>query len=364
MITEGIQNKITVLLLVDGMDAGGTERQVVELLKGIKRINSVKTVLGVLVKGGELQAEAESAADVILPVRQSSQYDFSLAYSLVNLARKYNTDIIHTFGAVSDFAGIVAGKINGIPVINGSIRNARPKLNKRDRISRFCMRFASWIVANSNAGLTAYGVASYASSSVIYNGVDPDRFVKVIPAVFPEKTICMVGNFSRKKDQQQLIEVLPELQKKHSELHLVLVGRGSNLKNLQNCTKDLGLQQSVTFVINCNTPEPIIRASCIGVLLSPEGEGLSNAIIEYMALGKPVIASDMGGNSELVSHDLTGYLVDNNSPEQLIAHITHLLDNPKHAMQMGMKGKQKIADDFTVSRMVDEYGKLYEKLVY
>lgn len=356
------QKKKSVLILADGMSAGGTERQIIELLKGFQYNKDFEIIFGVLVKDGERVSEAEYYAAKILPVLQSSQYDFTLAWSLIRLTREYNIDLIHTFGSVSDFAGIVAGRINNIPVVNGSIRNARPKLNKRDRISRFCMRFATGIVANSYAGIRAFGMENLDNAQVIYNGVDIKRFEDVIPAQIPEQTICMVGNFTRKKNQAQLIKILPKLLEKYSRLHLILVGRGDNLDSLQQQVAFLGLTQSVTFVTDCNTPESIISGCEIGVLLSPEGEGLSNVIIEYMALGKPVIASALGGNHELVDHGKTGYLVENGKPEQLITYISYLLSEPHAAKKMGEAGKHKIAEHFHISRMVSNYQDLYSRL--
>ena len=205
------QRKRSVLILADGMSAGGTERQIIELLKGFQYNKNFEIIFGVLVKEGERVSEAEYYSAKILPVLQSSQYDFTLAWSVIRLTREYKIDLIHTFGSVSDLAGIVAGKINKIPVVNGSIRSARPKLNKRDRISRFCMRFATEIVANSYAGIRAFGMENRDNAQVISHGVDIKRFEGVIPAQIPEQTICMVGNFSRKKNQAQLIKILPKL---------------------------------------------------------------------------------------------------------------------------------------------------------
>lgn len=356
------QRKKSVLILADGMPAGGTERQIIELLKGFRYNKDFEIAFGVLVKDGERVREAESYAAKILPVPQSSQYDFTLAWSLIGLTRKYNIDLIHTFGSVSDFAGCLAGRINTIPVVNGSIRSARPKLNKRDRISRFCMRFATRIVANSYAGLRAFGMENRDNAQVIYNGVDLQRFENVIPAHIPEQTICMVGNFSRKKDQAQLIAILPKLLEQYSGLHLFLVGRGDTLNMLRQQVASLGLTQSVTFVTDCDTPESIIDGCKIGVLLSPEGEGLSNVIIEYMALGKPVIATALGGNPELIDHGKTGYLVDAGKPEQATTYISHLLNEPHAAKKMGEAGKQKIAEHFHISRMISNYEDLYSRL--
>ncbi len=352
-----------VLILADGMPAGGTERQIVELLKGLQGSDTVRTAFGVLVKGGEREKEAMEYADITLPVRQTSRYDCTLAVSLVGLVRRYNVDLIHTFGSISDFSGIIAGKITGCPVINGSIRSARPRLNRRDRISRFCMKYATWIVANSRAGIRAFGVEKYRNTTVIYNGVELSRFSGVSPVTLGGLSICMVGNFTRKKDQASLIRALPVLRKEFPFLELVLVGRGENLDRCRHLSGSLGLKRSVHFVTDTDHPEPLIKGSRLGVLLSPQGEGISNVIIEYMALGKPVVATNLGGNPEIVEPGRTGILVDDHGVKTVARPILDLLRNPEKAEEMGRLGKESVAQRFAMARMIHGYENLYEQLL-
>lgn len=225
------------------------------------------------------------------------------------------------------------------------------------------MRFANWVVANSHAGVMAFGMEKRNNVSVINNGVGLERFSGIDPARLSDPAICMVGNFTRKKDQGSLISIMPELRKKFPKLQLVLVGRGEKQSYLQQIVDSLGLQDNVIFVTDCNNPESLIKASRVGLLLSPEGEGLSNVIIEYMALGKPVIASSLGGNCELVDHGTTGFLVNNGNHEKLIDYITRLLSNSVLAQNMGMAGKSKISRDFTITKMVSQYEALYSSLI-
>ncbi len=352
-----------VLILADGMPAGGTERQIVELLKGLRGSGTVRTAFGVLVKGGEREKEAMEYADLTIPVRQSSQYDCTLALSLVGFVRQYKVDLIHTFGSISDFSGVVAGKITGCPVINGSIRSARPRLNRRDWISRFCMVFVTWIVANSRAGIRAFGVEKYRNTRVIYNGVERARFSGVRPVTFGDPSICMVGNFTRKKDQAALIRALPVIRNTFPSLQLVLVGRGENLDRCRQLSGSLGLEKCVHFVTDSDHPEPLVKGSTIGVLLSPQGEGISNVIIEYMALEKPVVATDMGGNPEIVESGRTGILVPDHSVESVARPVIDLLSNPEKMQEMGRAGRKVIEQRFDMARMIHAYEDLYEQLL-
>lgn len=355
--------KPTILIIADGMSAGGTERQIVELLRGLQGRDSLQTVFGVLVKGGEREEEAMRYADVVLPVRQSLSYDITLAFSLVAFVKKYNIDLIHTFGSICDCCGIIAGKITGTPVVNGSIRSARPKLNRRDWVSRCCMLFATWVVANSQAGLVAFGVEKFPNASVISNGVDLNRFVGVRPVLQSHPAICMVGNFTQKKDQASLIRVIPIIKQKLPDVQLMLVGRGETLDRCKQLASALDIDESVHFFTDIDHPEQLIMDCQLGILLSPQGEGISNVIIEYMALGKPVIASNLGGNSELVVHGTTGYLVSDDSPETLSSVILEILCDAEKAQGMGDAGRKVIHDKFGLERMIDEYESLYFKVL-
>lgn len=264
---------------------------------------------------------------------------------------------------MSDLSGILAAKITGVPVINGSIRNARQRLNKRDKISKYTMLFATWIVANSQAGIKTYGVESLRNTSVIYNGVDFSRFERIKPAALPEPSICMVGNFTHKKDQAALIQALPLMLKVYPLLTLALVGRGKKLDFCRRLSRTLGIEKSVQFVTDCNHPEQYVSGSEVGVLLSPQGEGISNVIIEYMVLGKPVIATDLGGNCEIVDNGKTGILLQDHSPETVAKAVIDLLSNLEKAEEMGKLGRKIIEERFTMTQMIDAYENLYQQLL-
>ena len=352
-----------VMIMVDGMPAGGTERQIVELLKGVSGSGEFTTALGILQKGGAREAEACDYADVVIPIRQHHKYDFSLACSLIAHIRRYHIDLVHTFGCVSDLSGLIAGKVTGIPVINGSIRSARPQLNKRDRFSKLCMRFADVVVANSFAGVQAFGVEKLPTVRVIHNGMDLDRFKDLTPQAHEETTLCMVGNFTAKKDQAALIRALPLIKNKWPKARLVLVGRGERVGACRYLAGELGVGNDVLFFTDTNHPESLMAGCRIGLLLSPNGEGLSNVVLEYMALGKPVIASNLGGNPELVDSGINGLLLKNHDPEVIAEAVNSLLSDSNKAEEMGRAGREKIENSFSSPIMVESYKELYRSLL-
>jgi glycosyltransferase involved in cell wall biosynthesis len=361
------QSEPKILIIADAMPVGGAERQIVELLKGLKRRGNFFTILGILVKGGALQSEAVRFADFFLPLPQKSEFDVTLAFSVYQSVKKYHIALIHTFGIISDIAGLFASKILGIPHINGSMRSAPPRLNHRDIINRCCMPFANMAVANSYAGLQAFKMLKHPRTQVIYNGVDLSRFQNVKPIKQIVPSICMVGNFTKRKDQASLIHSLPLIRQEFPKIKLLLIGKKrKKFAKCQQLIKSLGLAASVDIISDTDHPEPYILGSHVTVLITNtkiHGEGISNAIIEYMALAKPVVASDCGGNKEIVEHGKTGYLTPANTPLIISEYILKLLYTTEKTKQMGALGKKKIFSQFGLERMIDEYECLYHKLL-
>ena len=357
-----------ILLLLDGMPAGGLERQIVELLKGMRESTQFKMFLGVLVKGGAREEEAQRYAHGVLPIRQKSPFDLTLALSLLKFIPEYNIDCIHSFGSISDVCAVFAGKIKKIPVVNGSVRSTPPRLYGRYRLSRMCMPFATWIVGNSHAGLKAFGIHRFTNTNVIYNGMALDRFCDIgglSRRNAPE--LCMVANFTSKKDQESLVRSFPLILGRYPGTRLTLVGRGEKkISYTQRLITSLGVDDDIEIVAQTDHPESYIDRCDVCILLTKyavHGEGISNSIMEYMALSKPVIATDCGGNGELIENGRTGILVTDHNPDTLFEAIDRLLDNKALAKKMGEYGRERLDTRFSLYEMVHGYKKLYGKIL-
>ena len=362
---------IRVLYVLDGLPGGGAERQLIELLKGLKEIKNISTILCPLSSGGTREEEAVQYSDHLLKLPNASNAGFSLLVKfpfiirrLVAEVREQRPDIIHTFGCFADIAGCALSKMYNIPFINGSIRAARPKLNFRDRISRLTFSSATAIVANSRAGLRSFNLEG--KGIVIHNGVDLIRFENVAPtSIDGSPVLCMIGNFTDKKDQATLIKCMPALIDQYKNIRLVLVGKGKNATSCKELSLALSCGDKVLFLENCDNPEPYIAASDLCFLFTNtkiHGEGISNAIIDYMALGKPVIASDCGGNDEIIEDGKTGFLVPENDSLRVIDIIKQLLDDKNWSNEIGRRSRFKISQSFTVEKMVSAYVKLYGEI--
>lgn len=345
-----------VLIVIDDMNAGGMERQVLELLKGLRSPDPGCASLAVLKPGGQLLPEALAVAPDTAVLRFGrSPSALAIPGRLAALARGRGARVVCCFGLVSGLLGLAAGRLCGLPVVNASVRSAPLSLSLKDRISRFLMRRADLVVANSGAGLAAFGLEGRPDTAVIRNGVDPGRFTNVARPPEPLWDVCMVGNFWANKDQATLLEAFALVRRQRSGARLVLVGRDwGTLDSLRGMAARLSVDGCTDFVTDSTDPLGVVASSRVCCLLSPDGEGISNALLEYMALGRPVVATRCPGNEETVSDGVSALLVDND-PRQVADAILRLLGDPALCAGMGAAGLGRVREHFSLDSMVERF---------
>jgi glycosyltransferase involved in cell wall biosynthesis len=148
----------------------------------------------------------------------------------------------------------------------------------------------------------------------------------------------------------------------HPETCLVIVGEGSMLRDLQNLADQLGISNAVIWTGFRTDMSRILAALDIYVVPSVN-EGLSLSMLEAMAAGKPVVATDVGGTSEVIVDDVTGILISPGSSQVLATAMTDLLNHPKKRARLSQKGQNLVVEEFNVQRMTNAYCELYMDLV-
>lgn len=357
---------VRVLLLIDTLVAGGKERQLVELVKGLSLRDDVRAVLVILSE----KIEYEEVRGLRIPLytfRRRTERDLGVLWKIIRLAREFRPDVIHSWELMCSVYAIPVKLAVGAKLVNGTVRNAPEripafgKLSVRHHLTR---PFSDIILGNSEKGLDAYRVPP-AKRHCIYNGFDMGRLAG-LPA--PEKVrrqlgiettfvVGMVGTFSEKKDQPTLIRAARSVLEKNRDVTFLFLGAGERLEHCRELARG---EERIRFLGRRDDVEAIVNAFDIGVL-STFTEGISNAVMEYMALGKPVIASIGGGTGELVKDQETGYLVPSGDPILLADRILHLLSQPDHAREMGVAGRKRIETAFSLETMTDRFVELYRR---
>jgi glycosyltransferase involved in cell wall biosynthesis len=205
---------------------------------------------------------------------------------------------------------------------------------------------------------------------VIYNGLSLSEVTRVMPSNLRQKLrippeapiIGIVANFNPWKRHTDLMDAFHIVQKSKPNSHLVLVGDGPLKRTLQAKVEELRLTKSVHFTGMLNDVIPVIKEFTVAVLCS-ETEGFSNALLEYMACGKPVVATRTGGNLEIIEHGRNGFLIPVGEKERLANHILALLNDPDLRSKVGAEASRSIAAQFTFDRMITSYVSLYLELL-
>ncbi|MFP7754061.1 glycosyltransferase [Thermodesulfobacteriota bacterium B35] len=372
--TNYTKKPIRVVQFIDSLRSGGKERQLVELLKGLSRDGDVECELIVM-------SETTHYADLYkldIPVRRlvrKSRRDPAIFWKMYRLLEKIQPHILQSWSSMCSVYALPAVKILDIKFVNGFLRNAPPCLgikNKEWRRSKLTFPFSDAIVANSKAGLKAYN-APKKKSCCIYNGFDFSRITGLEERELILKryrittplVVGMVATFSDNKDFLTFINAAQHILETRRDVTFLAVGDGPNRRQCMELVKKEN-RQFVLFPGKIKDVESLAHVFNVGVLVSNKdihGEGISNTIMEYMALGKPVIATDCGGNRELVVEGKTGYLLHNGDHKALTERLNNFLNRPNIAKEFGRAGAERLCEIFTLERMTYDYLELYHQLL-
>lgn len=359
-----------ILHLIDSLASGGKERQLVELLKGLSIHKDIVCELAIMSHNIHYIAINNLNMKTHCLIRKNKK-DLRILIQLYNICKEFEPDIIHTWESMASIYAVPIAKILGIKFINGMIRDAPSKLNLFGKAwirSKLTFPFSDVIVANSYAGLNSYRVTSK-KGACIHNGFDSHRIkdlqdkdiVKAQLNVNSERVVGMVASFSRKKDYETYISAAQMILENHNDVTFLAIGDGENLSKCKKLVRPR-FQSKVKFLGKQNNVESLISIFDIGVLAT-YSEGISNSIIEYMALGKPVVASDSRGTKELVLDGTTGFLVSPGDVKHMCIKIIRLLENTDLAIKMGHAGKDRISTFFNLDKMTTSYIDLYHDIL-
>lgn len=361
-----------ILFFIGTLSTGGKERRLVELLSYLKK-NTNYNLIVVLRRN---QIEYPAFHELKIPYRilttRYKKADKTLHFRFYRICKEFKPDIVHTWGSMPAFVSLFAIILLRIPHINSQITDAPPNLKKwsiQNIKNKINFQFSTIILANSHAGLKAYKPESR-KSRVIYNGISLERFknlqdeqlIRSNYGIFTKHTVIMVASFSDNKDYNLFVELARITNFKRNDITFIAVGNGPHLERIKKKVIDYQIQ-NVLFTGKISDVESLVNITDIGVLFSPNGEGISNSIMEYMALRKPVIAINTGGTNEIVAHGVNGYLITDETKEDIVDLIDDLLEDKEKRIKMGEAGKEIIQKSFTIDRMGKEFEKVYKKLV-
>jgi len=355
-----------ILFYIENLRSGGKERRLVELIKGLSKNPDVDMAL-VLTKDEIHYKEIfKTGINIYYTIRKGLKKDPRLFYKFYKIAKKYKPDVIHVWGNMVAVYAIPAKMLLKIPMLNNQITDAPPKFYNTFLNHKITFPFSDLIIANSQAGLRVYK-APKGKSICIYNGFNFKRLHHLIPQAivrqnFNIKTkyvVGMVASFSDLKDYNTYILTAIKILEGRKDVTFLCVGSGNSL-TYKNLVPD-SFTNHILFLGRQEQIESLMNICDIGVLTTV-AEGISNALLEFMALGKPVIATDGGGTKELLNNSVNGFLIKPKDVATLTKKVTLLLKDSDLRKDMGQKGKTKVKTKFGIDQMVLAFEKEYKKL--
>lgn len=366
-----------ILLYCASLAAGGTQRRLSELIEALSENPTIQLELVIM----NPEIHYKKVLDKELPIHyliRKNKKDISIYLQLYKLCKKIKPDILHCWDSMTAIYSAPVCRLLNIKLINGMIVDAPVKQTIFNRFllrARLTFPFSTIIVGNSNAGLMAYN-SPKDKSICIYNGIDLSRFEVIIPADIvkqrlglclskEEFVIGMVAAFEDRKDYDSLINVAIKLTIEKKNIYFILVGGGYNFDKIKNKVPQM-LQKQILFLGIRHDIESIVNIFDIGILLTNtdvHGEGISNSILEYMALSKPVIATNGGGTSEVIINGYNGFLIKHRDEPMLLEKLYALISNKELRSTLGANGYKLIIDKFDIQIMTRNYLNLYETVL-
>ncbi len=376
--------KPVVLQLIDSFQQGGSERQAIQLTRLLHESGRFNVRLACLSPEGILRSAAEELGLGEIPFFPlTSFYDRNALIQLRRLmafVRRERIDIVHTHDFYTNMFGMTAGAFARVPIRIASMREtAGMRTSSQKCAQQFAYSLAHHVIANSEAvrnSLIGQGT-NESKISVVYNGLDPDRLTATttraesltLLALPSEKDglrrrfVTIVANMHNEvKDYPMFLRAASLVHEVVPEASFLLAGEGRLTDQLRTLAAELGIESSTFFLGRCEDVGALLQLSDVCVL-SSKAEGFSNAILEYMAAGRPVVATDVGGAREAVQEGQTGYLVSSGDQRTMADRIVALLKDPDHARVMGERGRQMIEEKFSCQAQLRRTEDLYDKLL-
>jgi glycosyltransferase involved in cell wall biosynthesis len=358
-----------ILFFIDSLRSGGKERRLVELLKGFKLVPDLEFEVVVMSNDVHYTEVLDLNVTIHYLLRKRKK-DVSAFIKFYKICKVYNPDIVHCWDSMTAIYAILACKLLKIKLVNGMIASAPAKYNIFHKYwirNRIAFYFSDIIISNSKAGLTAYN-APKNKSAFIYNGFNFERINNLVASDLTRKelnittkyVIGMVASFSEFKDYKTYLSAAEMLLSQRNDITFLAVGSDTDCDSIRSLINNryadhfrlLGKKTDIESLIHC-------MDICV---LSTFTEGISNSILEYMALAKPVIATSGGGTNEIVEDGKTGFLISQKSQKELAGKIEFLLNNPDSCIKMGQAGKKRITQVFAIGLMTNKYISFYKTL--
>jgi glycosyltransferase involved in cell wall biosynthesis len=356
---------IRVAHLVTNLHVGGLEKVVYNLVRFSDRNEFCPTVI-CLRKKGSLAPEFEPLGVPVHSLDGEGSGRSRMLYRLVRRLRELRVQVLHTHNPIPHYFGVMARSLTPIPVlVHTKHGRNRPDIARRVALNHLAARLSSCVVTVSgNATEVARQTERVPRRKLrlIRNGIDVSQFDRGQRSEETVKCAIHVARLNIIKDQKTLLRAVRMVVDACPDFHLDIAGDGEERKTLECFRDELGLGRHVSFLGERSDISALLARSGLFVL-SSIGEGLSLTLLEAMASGLPVVATNVGGNPEVVVDGHTGILVPPRAPAELSDAILSVVRDPRRALWLGDNGRRRVETEFDMRRVASRYEDLYRALL-
>lgn len=368
---------IKVLHVAHSLDIGGTEKVVYDLIRTLNR-DVVSSAIACIDHLGHFGAALQHEGYKVFVLGRNPGIDRNLIGRLAQIVREGEFDVIHAQQYTPYFYSLMScfwltARVRHRPKLvftEHGIAHPYKKKLRRLLLNPVLFSFASSI--NTISRYTKNLLVEYDNypphrTAVIPNGVDITRFSQTTDpsslreAVGLTSTTPVVGVVARLdpvKNHPMLFRAFKTVLHHRPECRLLVIGNGPEEGALKDLAESLEIHDRVLF-LGARQDIPSLLQIVDVFALPSFSEGMSAALIESMAAGVPIVATDVGGNSEVVEHNVTGYLIPDNDETAMADRLLDLLRNPETRWRMGEAGRRRAAQLFSLQTMVNAYTDIY-----
>lgn len=365
--------KRNVLILVDHLGRAGAETVAVQIAAGLKGSRRYDPVLCATRRGGPLEAVLkESAVDYFI-LGRSRSYEIHKFSPLFETIRKKNIQVIHSHKIGSNFWGSVWGRLAGVPAVVSHVHGQRHSAKER-LVDGLIAALSNRVVVVSEYERTLFlGKKGGTDSKVVtvYNGIDLRRKPPSDSAVVRKRlglpadrgrVVGIVAGLRPEKALESFLLAARKVSEELNDVYFLIVGGGGEMERLKGYASTLGIDERCLFTGFRNDVFDIASVFDVGVLCSIR-EGLPLALLEYLALSKPVVATRVGGIPEAVEDGVNGFLVSAGDHEDMAGRITLLLQSGELAAKMGRAGQRFCEEKFSLESMLARIESIYDEVL-
>lgn len=374
LMSAAVNGRKRMMVVIDEMEVGGSQRQLAHLLAGLDR-SRWQPELVYFRERSFLIDELERAGVRVHHIPKRGRIDPRFIFALARVLRKGNYDVVHAFSLTAELWSWIALRfVIRKPPLIGSIRGMYLYQSRRFWwIKRFVLSRCTAVISNSRAGAdvaTRLSGCERSRIDVIGNGVPipapmattaRDDLLACLEIPNGRCLALFVGRLVNQKNVACLLDAMAMLPPSRRPL-LALAGDGPLRESLSQRADALAIRDQVRFLGERADTTELMQAADMLILPSHE-EGLSNAVLEAMAAGCPVIASAVGGNRELIDHEHTGLLFPDDSRVGLAECMTRLIDEPVLRRQLSQQARLHVERHHSITALVSATQAVYERCI-